>query len=204
MGSEMCIRDSHGGTTLIRASSPGLADATITLTTTGTPAWDATSSPACRTRPYPGPLTEPPSDELRSSNPANLALSRPTSSSSEQANNPARHANDANPDTRWCAAGNSLPAWWRVDLENFYFVSQVRITFEKAVNYRFRVEVSEDGQHWRVASDQSARTSADRVCAIPLETPPRARFLRVIYTGLPDGVWPGHCEVEVSGKSGKP
>ncbi|MEI6604210.1 MAG: glycoside hydrolase family 2 TIM barrel-domain containing protein [Verrucomicrobiota bacterium] len=200
----MEFRSYHGGTTLIRASSPGLANTTITLTTTGTPAWDATTSPACRTRPYPGPLTEPPSDELRSSNAANLALSRPTSSSSEQPNNPARHANDANPDTRWCAAGNSLPAWWRVDLENFYFVSQVRITFEKAVNYRFRVEVSEDGQLWRVASDQSARTSADRVCAIPLVAAPRARFLRVIYTGLPDGVWPSLCELEVSGMSGKP
>ena len=48
------------------------------------------------------------------------------------------------------------------------------------------------------------KPSEDRVCAIPLETPPRARFLRMIYTGLPDGVWPSHCEVEVSGKSGKP
>jgi len=97
-----------------------------------------------------------------------------------------------------------LPAWWRVDLENFYFVSHVKSAFEKAVNYRFRVEVSEDGDNWRVASDQSARTSADQVCAIPLETNPRARFLRVTYTGLPDGVWPSHREVEVSGKSGKP
>jgi|GEM_PF-1816889 len=200
----MEFRSYHGGVTLIRASSPGLEDATITLTTTGTPAWDAGRSQACRVRPYPGPLTEPPSDEIRITNPANMSLSRPTRSSSEEEKNPARHGNDGNPETRWCATGNALPAWWRVDLENFYFVLHVKITFEKAVNYRFRVEVSEDGEHWRVASDQSARTSADQMCAIPLETNPRARFLRVIYTGLPDGVWPSHREVEVSGKSGKP
>ncbi|MCX6877030.1 MAG: discoidin domain-containing protein [Verrucomicrobia bacterium] len=193
------FRSYYGGTTVIRASSPGLTDATLGLTTTGLPTWNTAKDQTRHARPYPGPLTDPRAAAPSVASAANLALNRPTSSSSQEEKNPARCGNDGGVNTRWCATGNELPAWWRVDLENFYFVSNVTITFEKAVNYRFRVEVSEDGEQWRVASDQSARTSADRVCSIPLATKPRARFLRVVYTGLPDGVWPSHCEVEVAG-----
>jgi hypothetical protein len=193
------FRSYYGGTTVIRASSPGLTAATLGLTTTGIPAWNTVKDPTRHARPYPGPLTDPQAAAPSVSNAANLALNRPTSSSSQEEMNPARCGNDGRMDTRWCANGGVLPAWWRVDLENFYFVSNVTISFEKAANYRFRVEVSEDGENWRVASDQSARTSADRVCTIPLATKPRARFLRVVYTGLPAEVWPSHSEVEVGG-----
>jgi hypothetical protein len=193
------FRSYFGGTTVIRASSPGLTDATLGLTTTGSPARNTLKDPTRHARPYPGPLTDPQAAAPSVSNAANLALNRPTLSSSQEEKNPARCGNDGRMDTSWCATGDALPAWWRVDLENFYLVSKVTITFEKAANYRFRVEISEDGEHWRVASDQSARTAADRVCSIPLATKPRARFLRIVYTGLPDGVWPSHSEVEVAG-----
>ena len=194
------FRSYFGGTTVIRASSPGLTDATLGLTTTGIPAWNTVKNPTRRAKPYPGPLTDPQAAAPGVASAANLALNRPTSSSSQEEKNPARCGNDGRMDTRWCATGDALPAWWRVDLENFYSISNVTITFEKAANYRFRVEVSEDGEHWRVASDQSARISTDRVCSLPLAIKPRARFLRIVYTGLPAEVWPSHSEVDVSGK----
>ncbi len=195
------FRSYHGGTTVIRASSPGLQAATITLTTTGEPVWHEDMANLREVRSYPGPLTEPPPEQALA---ANLALRHPAGSSSQQPANPAGNANDGDPNTRWCAESNALPAWWRVDMEGLYFVTQVRISFEQTANYRFRIELSQDGETWTLASDQSARQATEQACTVPIAADTRARFLRIVYTGVSDGFWPSHREVGISGTRRKP
>ncbi len=196
------FRSYYGGATVIRASSPGIQDATITIATTGEPAWSTVKNQGeiRRVRRYPGPMRPPVAVTDRN---ANLACSRPTAASSQENKNPTANGNDGDPGTRWCAANGSLPAWWRVDLENFYCVEEARITFERAGNYRYRLEVSEDDEHWTVAVDRSADAGTEQTRVEKFPKPLRARFLRIVYTGLPADCWPSHCEIDVRGTNNK-
>ncbi|MCX6877816.1 MAG: hypothetical protein NTW21_28995 [Verrucomicrobia bacterium] len=48
------------------------------------------------------------------------------------------------------------------------------------------------------------RKDAELACTVPIATNTRARFLRIVYTGVSDGFWPSHREVEISGTRRNP
>lgn len=191
----IAFRSWHGGKTILRATSPGLAPAEITLTTTGEPSWlpgyAAEWRKPCEYR------AKPVSADARRESRDNLAFIRPTRASSQEPGNPANAANDGDPDTRWCAANGSVPAFWRVDLENFYAVEKVVLTLEKSGDYHYRIETSADDEHWETAAEIAGEAAAGRTHAIAAK--PRARFLRVAFTGTPPGAWPSLREVKVAG-----
>ena len=79
-------------------------------------------------------------------------------------------------------------------------VSTLRVAFPSAGVWRYRAEISEDGQAgWRLVVDESR---SNREVMTVTDTPaqrPRGRFLRVTFTALPPGRLAALAEVEVLG-----
>ncbi len=199
--SEIAIRDGQAaiefrsyeaGRTVLRASSPGLTDATLLLTTHGPVPFHAASrkSPFVR-------LHAPVTPVAASGVSVNLALNHPTRAESEKPGFPASLANDGDPITGWLAADSKMGVWWQVDLERFIFVSRVELLLNDEKNYRYKIEMLKDSQTWKMGMDQTQTrsTTASRADDFPL--PIEGRFLRVTFTGLPAGTLAGLREVKV-------
>ncbi len=106
---------------------------------------------------------------------------------------------DGNPETRWCASDDSAPQWWQVDLGQARDLTGVRILWEQdGVNYRYRIQGSEDGKEWMTLSDQSKTSSRDQDRTHPILAR-GIRHLRIDVLGLRPGAWASIYEVEVHG-----
>lgn len=80
--------------------------------------------------------------------PPNIALLKPaTASSSESASVPPSAVNDGNMATRWSSAFSD-PQWIRIDLQEVYDLSGVRIYWESAAAKSYEVQVSLNGTDW--------------------------------------------------------
>lgn len=195
----IAFRSWHGGKTVIRATAEDLKPVTITIQTRGTPEWKPELAAAWqKPRAYRAkPISEKACRESRD----NLAFVRPTRVSSQEGKNPADHANDGDPNSRWCAANGRTPAYWQVDLENFYLIEKVALHMEKDGDYRYCIETTVDGDNWETIymHKDGGQTTAKRTHKI--DGAPRARFLRVTFTQTPPEAWPSLREVVVSGKS---
>jgi hypothetical protein len=194
----MAFRSYHGGESVIRAASDGLEDATITITTQGEPKFVPGQTPLVSDRSYvPPKLSDAAVKSL--SNIVNVARDRPCRASSEAENHPARLANDGDPQSRWLANSDRPGEWWMVDLEGFYQVSGTKIVFDSDQNYRYIVELSQDGKTWELAVDrrESVRTDAIRNDIYPPGAV--ARYVRVTITSLPPKGRAALSEVEVHG-----
>jgi len=191
----MEFRSYYAGTSIIRATSPGLPDATLTIQSLGEPQFVPGVTPPVAPRPYvryTGPAAAP---TLSS-----FGLENPTRASSEAPDHSARLANDGNPVTCWQAADTDTQAWWRVDLERPVNVAETKLTFPTAGAWQYRIEISDDGEtNWKLVADQSATTSTEAVRHDHAIGAVRGRFLRVTFTGLPAGQPEALAEVEVLG-----
>jgi hypothetical protein len=190
----MEFRSYHAGKTVIRATSPGLKDATIAITSLGGPQFVEGKTPATKPRLYVR-FTGTAADS-----PTSYGRENPTRASSEAPGHSGRMANDGNPATFWQASGDGRNAWLRVDLERIVEVSKTRLTFPWVGNWRYRVEISDDGNSgWRVVSDQTQNTGTEKVRTDTAQSGARGRFLRVTFTGVPLGKPAALSEVEVLG-----
>lgn len=190
------FRSYHAGETVIRATSPGLRDAEIRITSTGGPKYVAGVTPAVAPRPYvrfrnallPGATGQ-------------FGRENPTRASSEAAGHSARNANDGLPWTSWQADAADAGPWMRVDLERVVTLQRVKLQFPTEGAWRFRVELSEDGEHdWHlIANDAGAAGDGTQRTASVRDPAARGRFVRVTLTAWPAGTAPGLTEVEVTG-----
>ena len=192
------FRSYHAGKTLIRATSPGLQDATITITTTGEPAFISGITPPAPSRPYTPP---PPSQAsiYAMKNAVNVARDRPCRASSERSNHPARFANDGNDQSLWIAAAADTSAWWHVDLEGFYQISGGRLVFERDGNYRYAISVSNDATNWTMAIDRSQTTNSNRIRDEIYPVGATARYVRITFVSVPASARAALAEFEVHG-----
>jgi len=191
----IAFRSYHGGPSVIRATSPGLEDATITITTRGEPMFVPGQTPLAGDRPYmPPPLSEAARQAMK--NLVNVARDRPCLASSEAPGHPARLANDADPATHWQPRNEDQGAWWQVDLEGFYQISGSRITFRHEGNWRYTIETSQDRHNWVAAVDRSATASTSSVRNDIYPPGTVARYVRVSFR---DGPAVEVAEVEVHG-----
>ena len=191
----MEFRSYHAGRTLIRATSPALQDATIEITSHGEPKFIAGKTPPVKPRPYvrftptpaPGPTIT-------------LGMNSPTRASSEAPGHSGRLASDGNPATFWQADAGDANAWFRVDLERIVTVSSLKLTFPSEGNWRYRVEISDDGNTgWKLVSDQTQTPSTARILTLSGAGNVRGRILRVSYVGTPDTRPAALAEVELLG-----
>jgi hypothetical protein len=131
---------------------------------------------------------------------ASFGLENPVRASSEAPGHSGRLANDGNPATFWQAAEGDTNAWLRVDLERIMTVCKIRLTFPAEGNWRYRIEISDDGSSdWKLLADQTQTASTKKVRNDTTQPGARGRFLRVKFTGLPSGRPAALAEVEASG-----
>lgn len=131
-----------------------------------------------------------------------LARGKPaTASSTANAGHNPGAAVDGDPATCWCAEGASVPQWWQVDLGRPRDLTGIRIVWEKnGVNYRYKVEGSEDGRDWVMLSDQTGTDGRDRDRDRTLPFLAReVRHVRVTVTQLPPDARASLAEVQVLG-----
>jgi hypothetical protein len=176
------FRSYHGGETVIRATSPGLRDATIKIVSTGAPLFVPGQTPPVQPRPYQR-FEGQPTTVAATQAPITYGRENPTRSSSETPGHAAPAANDGNPATFWQSADTQPGSWWCVDLERIVAVSQTTLVFPTAENYRYKIELSEDGTTWATATDQSGAASTAKTRTDTLPKPVSGRFLRVTFTG---------------------
>ena len=192
----MAFRSYDGGASVIRATSPGLQDATITITTSGEPQFVPGVTPMVAERAYvPPPESEAARAAMR--NAVNVALNRPCRASSEAEAHPARFANDGQPATAWRSV--EALGWWLVDLEGFYQLASLRLAFEREANYRFIIEISNDAGSWTSAIDRSATVNSKSVRNDVFDPGSTARYVRVRFTHVPATDAANLCEIELLG-----
>jgi hypothetical protein len=178
----MEFRSYYAGKTVIRATSPGLETAKITLHTLGEPKFAAGKTPAVKPRPYVR-FTGPPARFLDAPRSSIFGVNNPCLASSETPGHAASSANDGNDSTFWRAANADSKPWWQVDLERAVTAARVKITFPTAANYRYQIETSSDGSHWVLVDDQSQTASSEKVRMEVLTPSVSAHLLRVTFTG---------------------
>ncbi len=178
------FRSYFGGQSVIRATSPGLKDAAITIMTMGDPPFVPGQSPLAPDRPY---VRYTKASEAASSdtNAQNVAMNHPTTASSEAPGYNAGLAIDGKTGTGWMAADNRTGAWWQIDLEGIYSIRSVETTFGEAANYRYKIEASPDGNSWNLLADQTQTSGSAQVRTDACAKNEHNRFLRLTLTGLP-------------------
>ena len=127
----------------------------------------------------------------------NLALNKPTSSSSTFNNNQGSNAVDGSLNSRW-ESEYSDPQWLYVDLQNQYLIDRIKLTWEGAYASAFRVEVSNDANNWSIVRSESSNSSLENEYTGINAT---ARYVRIYGTGRAT-IW-GYSlfELEVYGSS---
>jgi hypothetical protein len=191
----MEFRSYYAGKTVVRATSPGLKDAVIQIVTRGGPKFVAGRTPSVKPRSYvrftetksPAPLLT-------------FGQSNPTRASSEAAGHAGRFANDGDAATFWEADAGDANAWLCIDLERIVTLDNVKLTFPAGGDWRFRVEISDDGNGgWRLVADQTQGPAGAAMRSLPAASGARGRFLRVIFSGTPDGRPAALAEMEAAG-----
>jgi len=189
----MEFRTYQAGPSVIRATSPGLQDGTITITSQGGPAFVPGVTAVVAPRPYvrfTGPATR-----AGASGNAIFGLNNPTLASSEAPGHAASAGDDGSSATRWQARDSDGNAWWQVDLERAVTMSQAKITFPMAANYRYKIETSTDDLHWTLVADQTQTTSTSDVRNEVFPGGISGHLLRVTFAGQPAAI----AELEIQG-----
>lgn len=191
----MEFRSYFAGKTVIRATSPGLTDATIEITSLGRPKFVSGKTPPVKSRPYARFTGAEANHTLLT-----LGRDNPTRTSSDAPGHSGGFANDGNSATFWQAANSASNAWWQVDLEKVVELTQAKMLFPAEGAWRYRIEASEDGSRWKPAVDgtRTATIAKDRTDVVASGT--IARFVRITFVGLPSGSTAALVEARFTGR----
>ena len=190
----MEFRSYYSGKTIIRATSPGLKDAVLAITTLGDPQFIPGKTPAVKPRPYVrfgGPVAKNYAPTASSA----FGIYNPVRASSELPAHAASFGNDGNVTTFWQANDGDSNPWWQVDVERAVTMERVKLTFPAEGNYRYQIETSGDGSHWTRATDQTQTASKERIRTQVFTMLPEAHLLRLVFSGQPAAL----AEIEIFG-----
>ena len=191
----MEFRSYYAGKTVIRATSPGLKDATLEIKSLGEPKYIVGKTLPVKAHPY---IRFAGISAVSGS--VSLGLDNPTQVSSETVGHGGSMANDGNLATFWQAKAADTNAWISVDLEKIVTASKIKLIFPTAGNWRYRIEISEDGSsNWKLISDQSENRGNEKSRMDVAEAKVSGRFLRITFTGVPPGKAAAIAELEVVG-----
>jgi hypothetical protein len=193
------FRSYYGGKSVIRASSPGLKDALITVETKGLPAFVPGKTPVNAYVPYVK------YGDYKNFSPVvskvNIIFQKPTRASSEAEGHTAGMADDENAATYWAATPNATENWWQVDMESLTSVTKVNLTFADDTDFGYKMQVSFDGLQWTDVYTAPPSHQTDKKRTINIGKAPESRFLRILFTDVPTGKQANVSEVEVYGRS---
>ena len=184
----------YAGNTVIRATSPGLQDATFTIVSEGAPAFIAGTTPPVKPRPY---VRFGGADNGRGAakQDSTFGANNPTAASSETPGHAARSANDGDDSTFWQPQIGDANSWWQVDLERSVTMKQAQIDFPVAGNYRYKIETSNDGLNWTLAADETHATAFDQTRTDKFGKGVAGHLVRVTFAGKPAAI----SELEIAG-----
>jgi hypothetical protein len=189
------FRSYYAGTTVIRATSPGLPAARLTVVSKGAPVYVAGRSPEF----VPGPYVRFVGVMQRGTQEvANVALDRPTNASSMAVGHESKLATDGDNATYWAPApGAAGSQWWESDLEGVYDVSAVSLRFAGTGRFTYEIQTStDDRMTWKTVVKDAAEATGAAV-VIPLPAGTRTSGIRIVLDAAPpDG---GLAEVAVRG-----
>jgi hypothetical protein len=194
------FRTYYAGTTVIRATSPGLPAARLTVVSKGAPEYVAGKSPEYVAGPYVRFIGRM---QTVAEQVANIALDRPTNASSMAAGHQSKLATDGDNATYW-AADASGPQWWESDLEGVYDVSAVSVRFAGVGSYGYEIQGStDDRMTWKTVAKGTAEAGAGKAVVIALPAGTRTSGVRIVLDSVPEGAVPGLAEVAVRGARAK-
>ena len=191
----MEFRSYYSGKTIIRATSPGLKDATLAITTLGEPKFIAGKTPAVKARPYVR-FDGATAKNFTATASSIFGVFNPVRASSESPAHAASFGNDGNATTFWQANTEDTNRWWQVDVDRAVTIEQVKLTFPAEGNYRYKIETSSDGVRWTLAADETQTTNLEKVRPEILAKNSSAHLLRVTFSGKIAAL----AEVEISGR----
>ena len=177
------FRSYYAGDTVIRATSPGLKPAEITLHFTGPIAWLEGKTPAVAPRPYVKFVRGAQAPQAQT-----FGRNSPTFPSTSAEGHPGALANDGDAKTYWQPAANDPTPAWTVDVERYVAIQRVHMTFAQASVYRFKVEVSDDQTTWRSLADLATNDKSLDTFDLPAIQNSSGRFVRLLFgADLPPG-----------------
>jgi hypothetical protein len=188
------FRSYYAGETVIRATSPGLKPAEVTLHFTGKTPWQEGKTPAVAARPYVRYDRKIPPPQNQS-----FGRNNPAYPSSAADGHPGAAADDGDAKTYWQPAANDADPSLTIDLERFVNFSRVKATFGQSAVYPVKVEVSDDQKDWQLAADLTHRTDAAASLDLAVSGGVSGRFVRLHFIGMPANTPPQVCELEVIG-----
>ncbi len=190
----IAVRSYCAGDTVVRATSPGLAPAEITLRFVGPVPYQEGRTPPFESRPYVRFQREGESPEART-----FGRNNPTFPSSAVAGRPGVAAADGDLKTYWQPAGDDATPSWTVDTERFIAISRVRLSFARAAAYRLQIEVSDDQKDWRPLADLADNDKASATIEAAAPANASGRFVRLRFQRPPPGAPIQLSEVEIIG-----
>lgn len=175
------FRSYEGGKSRIRATSEGLQDAVIEIQTLGLPRYQDGATPLVQSRAYnPDSVYRQTKAEL-----VKVSHRRPSVVSSGNG----AFANDGSANTVWRSESDDKSPWWKLDMENFYKVSNITINTIDDNQAIVSVEVSADDKTWTRIAQSTVKGESTIKC----NTDVKGRFLRLTFTNS----WAAISEVEV-------
>jgi hypothetical protein len=190
------FRSYYSGTTRIRASSPGLTDAVLTVVSKGAPPYVAGKTPEF----LPGPYVRFVAAHAETDMVANITLDRPTDASSMAAGHQSKLATDGDAKTYWIPdAAAKGPQWWESDLEGVWVLHGVSMRFAGEGSCGYEVQTStDDRMSWQSAASGTAKMAGP---AVQVELPGKLKSsgLRVVLTPVTADAACGLAEVSVRG-----
>lgn len=125
-----------------------------------------------------------------------IAVYKPAYADSEKSMaDSAIKGNDNNPSTAWSAADAEEGHYWQVDLEKIYPIVGNKIVFNEEANYMYVIHTSVDGENWTLVVNKTGQVTSQKVHEDSYEC--EARYIRITYNGLPNGIWAGHQQFSV-------
>jgi hypothetical protein len=190
------FRSYYSGMTTIRASSPGLADAVITVASNGAPPYVAGSTPEFLPAPYVRFVGTHAGVETE----ANITLDRPTNASSMAAEHQSKLAADGDAATYWLPDAAAVgPQWWESDLEGVWELSSVQVRFAGVGSCGYEVQLStDDRMSWKKVVAGSAEMNGAPV-RMGLPAGAKSSGLRLVLTPQTQTTVCGLAEVAVQG-----
>lgn len=170
------IRAWHAGETVVKASSPGLKSAALTLRFTGEHPYFEGTTPKPRTRPYVKfdkknqPKTE-----------STFGPNNPTFASSSAAGSAPGLATDANPDTTWKPDPADSNPSITLDTEKGLAISKIQLVFPPAQELLYRVEVSDDRTSWKPVVRTGPLPAGKGTVDLPVPQGTTGRFARISF-----------------------
>jgi hypothetical protein len=171
----MEFRSYEGGKSIIEATSEGLEPARIEIMTTGEPAFIEGETPLVKERPYTDYRLM---KAIVAGEAVKVSDARPTRTNSTSNSLPSL-ANDGHKWTKWQPALENGSVWWELDMENFYNVDSVEITFVSSDDLNLSIETSLNQKEWKVVANGEYLPGGIPQVNFQIPDNSEVRFLRV-------------------------